>query len=184
MQAVHTRAVVLAEGLKRLGLQVGEEPFFDTVKVTLPTDSSVDGLMSGLESRGINIRKLSAKEVTIALDETTNEKDVQNLWEGFYEYSPKKTTTKLDFTPTSLESSISARSVLKAPHARTSGYLSHPVFNSYHSEHEMLRYIHRLQKKDLGLTTSNIPLGSCTVSIAVGAGWAERGGIQALINIL
>jgi glycine dehydrogenase len=164
-EATHTKAVVFAEGLKKLGHQVSDAPFFDTVLVTLGSESDVNGLIATLEKKSINIRKLSAKQVTVSLDETTTDKDVQALWEGFQEHSPKGKSQKLDFTPTSVESALKSRTVITAPHARTTPYLTHQVFNSYHSEHEMLRYIHRLQKKDLGLTTSNIPLGSCTMKL-------------------
>jgi glycine dehydrogenase len=157
---VHTKAVILAEGLKELGHQVGSEPFFDTIRVDV---KSADTLLAGTEAKGINIRKLSPTTVTISIDETTNESDIKGLFEVFAANSP--TNAKLTFTPSSLEKQLESHHVIDQIHARTTPYLTHPVFNSYHSEHEMLRYIHRLQKKDLGLTHSNIPLGSCTMKL-------------------
>jgi glycine dehydrogenase len=144
---------------------VTDDAYFDTIRVTLPSEGVADGIIQGLEAQGINIRRLSPKDVTISLDESVNENDVKNLWKTFHEFSSEK-GKKLDFTPTSVEKEASSKSVLSS-FKRTSKYLEHPIFNAYHSEHEMLRYIHRLQKKDLGLTTSNIPLGSCTVSAII-----------------
>lgn len=157
---VHTKAVILYEGLKELGFQLGTLPFFDTVRVQV---KSSDSIASALEAKGVNIRKFSPTVVTIALDETTSENDIKILFEVFAAHSP--TQAKLTFTPSSLEKQLQSHHTISQIHARTSTFLTHPTFNSYHSEHEMLRYIHRLQKKDLGLTHSNIPLGSCTMKL-------------------
>lgn len=157
---VHTKAVILYEGLKELGHEVGSEPFFDTIRVEV---KSADTIIGATEAKGINVRKFASNVVTISLDETTTENDIKVLFEVFAANSP--TQAKLTFSPSSLEKQLQSHHVIDQIHARKSAFLTHPVFNSYHSEHEMLRYIHRLQKKDLGLTHSNIPLGSCTMKL-------------------
>jgi len=162
-QAAHTKAVVLKEGVSALGFKVASEPFFDTIIVNLASADAVSKIMKDFVAKEVNVRKLNDKQITISLDETVTEKDLITLFEVFAANSPSK--AKLDFTPTSLEAKLKSTSQLTEQFTRTSPYLTHPIFNSFHSEHEMLRYIHRLQKKDLGLTTSNIPLGSCTMKL-------------------
>jgi glycine cleavage system P protein (glycine dehydrogenase) len=152
---VHAAAVALAEGLRRLGFTVGREPFFDTVQVStggLPADQ----ILAAAESRGINLRRLGDGEVGIALDETVSASDLDDLFAVFAGRAP-------DFSAADL--TAGAAPDLPATHARTSGYLTHPVFNSFHTEHEMLRYIKRLEGRDLSLATSMIPLGSCTMKL-------------------
>lgn len=97
---------------------------------------------------------INDQTVGISLDETTTIQDVIDLWEIFAE-------SELNFT---VEDVLNPSENLTA-FTRKSAYLTHPVFNSYHSETELLRYIHRLETKDLSLTTSMIPLGSCTMKL-------------------
>jgi glycine dehydrogenase len=155
---VHALAAVLAEGLSRLdrGYSVGREPFFDTVRVGTG-ERTADDVLAAAEARGINLRKLGERAVAIALDETVTAADLQDLFEVFadgrgVEFSAEDLVEQVDLE-------------IPAPHVRTSEYLTHPVFNSFHTEHEMLRYIKRLEARDLSMATSMIPLGSCTMKL-------------------
>jgi glycine cleavage system P protein (glycine dehydrogenase) len=152
---VHAAAAMLAEGLRRLGFSVGREPFFDTVRVNTG-ERSAEEILAAAESRGINLRSLGDKEVGIALDETVTAADLDDLFAIFAGRAP-------GFSAADLTAEVALD--LPAPHARTSNYLTHPVFNRFHTEHEMLRYIKRLEGRDLSLATSMIPLGSCTMKL-------------------
>ena len=157
---VYFLSVILAEGLKRLGYGIGSEPFFDTVRVELGQDSGVRSLAEILEAsqtRNINLRTLDTSAIGITLDETTTVEDLLNLWQIF------AGADDLPFTVEEL--ALKSKIQNLKSFARTSSYLTHPVFNRYHSETELLRYMHRLQAKDLSLTTSMIPLGSCTMKL-------------------
>jgi glycine dehydrogenase len=152
---VHALAAVLAEGLRRLGFTVGREPFFDTVRVGTG-ERSADEVLTAAEARGINLRKLGERALSIALDEAVTAADLDDLFEVFAGrvrgFSAEDLAAEVDLD-------------IPAPHARTSEFLTHPVFNSFHTEHEMLRYIKRLEGRDLSLATSMIPLGSCTMKL-------------------
>ncbi|CAN1213567.1 aminomethyl-transferring glycine dehydrogenase [Tumidithrix helvetica PCC 7403] len=164
---VHSLAVVLALGLKRLGYAIASENFFDTVRVDLGSDSdreSLQNILKAADAAQINLRVLNSQEIAISLDETTTLKDVQDLWQVFAPSLDRESfMTLLNLENLQLEAK--SLGVLSQSFVRTSSYLTHPVFNSYHSETELLRYIHRLQAKDLSLTTSMIPLGSCTMKL-------------------
>lgn len=158
-QNVHLLTVILAEGLKRLGYSIGSEYFFDTVRVELG-NRRLEDIVEAALARRINLRTLNASAIGISLDETTTVHDLQDLFEIF------AGTDELPFRVEELASPLrrcAAAPLL--PFARTSSYLTHPIFNRYHSETELLRYLHRLQAKDLSLTTSMIPLGSCTMKL-------------------
>ena len=174
-QNVHFLTVVLAEGLKRLGYGITSELFFDTVRVELGT-RRLQEILEATQARGINLRILDATAVGITLDETTAVQDLLELWQIF------AGSDSLPFTVEELTISLSKIPNLKS-FARTSSYLTHSVFNRYHSETEHLRYLHRLQNKDLSLTTSMIPLGSCTMKLNATAEmmpvtWSEFGKIH------
>ncbi len=154
---VHQMAVALAEGLRRAGHRLAEEPFFDTLAVELSSagGGDADGLIADAARRGINLRKLGPRSVGIALDETAGADDIADLLDLF------------GTDPQALEAlaGVAARSAIPAPHARTSEILAHPVFHRYHTEHEMLRYLRRLEARDLSLAHSMIALGSCTMKL-------------------
>jgi glycine dehydrogenase len=166
---IHQMTVMLAKGLKRFGYSIGSEYFFDTLRVDLG-ERSLDEILQACEARKINIRILNTTTVSISLDETTTEKDLIDLLEIF------AFGDDLLFPPASAPSPA-----LFLP--RTTSYLTHPVFNRYHSETELLRYLHKLEAKDLSLTTSMIPLGSCTMKLnatseMIPVTWAEFGKIH------
>ena len=147
---------VLAEGLARLGLRVWRGPFFDTVRVE-GSIADTKAWHDRAEAAGMNFRPLGPAALTISLDETTSETDVCEIW-GVLAPAGKRLP----------DVALLAREVEPPiPDAllRKSAFLQHPVFNQYHSETEMLRYIRRLEARDLSLAHSMIPLGSCTMKL-------------------
>ncbi len=171
-QRVHDFAVRLADGLARLGYELGEGEFFDTLHVPVGA-GRVKTIGAAAVARGMNLRlNESENAIGIALDETTTQRDVKQLLEVF---AP---SGRIDFDVASLggngdthkvaaESRAGSEIVSRYSQAvgRTSEYLTHPVFNTHHSETEMLRYIRTLESRDLSLTHSMIPLGSCTMKL-------------------
>ncbi len=158
---IHTLTITLAAGLKHLGYKISSESFFDTIRVELGTRSFKE-ILAGCEAKKINLRIFDETAVGISLDETTTIEDVHNLLEIF--------AFGNEFTLPTSTSNLSLK--------RKSTYLTHPIFNSYHSETELLRYLHKLETKDLSLTTSMIPLGSCTMKLnatseMIPVSWAE-----------
>jgi glycine dehydrogenase len=188
-------AAVLARGLARLGVEVAHAQFFDTIRVR-GRAADVDAWLAAAEKRRINLRGLGAESLTIALDETTSADDVRALWEVFASGKP------VAFSPADLAAEAQLPWLDKpADLARGSAYLAHPVFNAHHSETEMLRYMRRLEARDLSLTHAMIPLGSCTMKLNATAemlpitwpAWnrlhpfappAQAGGYQALFKQL
>ncbi|HET9963482.1 MAG TPA: aminomethyl-transferring glycine dehydrogenase, partial [Nitrospiraceae bacterium] len=155
-QRVHGLTLLLAEGLRRNGCTVGLAPVFDTLRVPL-SGTQADSILNRARQERINLRRYDDHSLGISLDECSDAAEVSRLVTVFTGHALS--------TP---EMEILARSIdLSYPKtlARTSRYLSHPVFNRYHAEHEMLRYIHRLQSRDLSLVHSMIPLGSCTMKL-------------------
>ena len=152
---VHRQAATLAEGLRQLGHNVSDGPRFDTVRVDLGRDD-VEPLMAAARERRINLRALDAHTVTISVDETTTPADLADLFAVFG-------GDQVALAPEEIAAQLEPE--LEPPFARASGYLLHPVFNSYHSETEMLRYLRRLESRDLSLAHSMIPLGSCTMKL-------------------
>jgi glycine dehydrogenase len=147
---IHRQAGKLAIGLARLGCEVADTPIFDTVRVTVRDSAAI--LAAGVKL-GINLRALDGQTVCVSVDETTD--DLTAILAAF------NGGQRPDFSAAQLGSGGDYPASL----ARTSSYLTHPVFNSYHTETGMLRYIRRLEAKDLSLTTSMIPLGSCTMKL-------------------
>ncbi|MEP0849195.1 aminomethyl-transferring glycine dehydrogenase [Funiculus sociatus] len=173
---IHNLTVLLAEGLKRLGYSIGSENYFDTLRVELGDNAThrlrarnLEEILQRCQARQINLRIDTT--IGITLDETTTLSDVIDLLEIF------ALSDSLPFTVEELAPKSNS------PFSRTSNYLTHPVFNRYHSETELLRYMHRLQAKDLSLTTSMIPLGSCTMKLnatseMLPVTWSEFGKIH------
>jgi glycine dehydrogenase len=155
---VHALATALAGGLRRLGYELPEEPFFDTLRVELgDAGRSQEELLEAARVRGMNLRPLRDGAIGIALDETTSAEDLSALLAVF------AGGAEPEFDLEAL--AAGAEGDLPAPHARTSELLTHPVFHRYHTEHEMLRYLKRLERRDLSLAHSMIPLGSCTMKL-------------------
>ena len=154
-QRVHNFAAKLAEGLRQLGFKIAYENFFDTIRVELGQASS-SNLIERAERAGCNLRAAGDHAISIALDETATDFDIETLMSIF------RGTSVREFADADIESSS-----FRIPQfaIRTSKFLTHPVFNTYHSETEMLRYLRRLESRDLSLCHSMIPLGSCTMKL-------------------
>lgn len=154
-QRVHGLAGTFALGVKKLGTaKVQDLPFFDTVKVTC---DNAQAIADAAKAKEMNLRVVDANTITLSFDETTTLEDVDKLFEVFSGGKP------VSFTAESLAPEV--QPVIPSSVARESSYLTHQIFNSYHTEHELLRYLHRLQAKDLSLCHSMIPLGSCTMKL-------------------
>jgi glycine dehydrogenase len=156
---IHRMTALAAAALARLGFEVVTETFFDTLKVNLGSRHAKDILKLAEEHR-VNLRVFDAQTVGFSLDETTSAEDIETLLKIFS--GGRNPDLRQSMVRTSEDR---VEPVLAAPHRRTSAFLTHPVFNRYHSETEMLRYIRRLESRDLSLTASMIPLGSCTMKL-------------------
>jgi glycine dehydrogenase len=153
---VHNLTVILAAGLKKLGFNVSSPPFFDTLKVNV-SNKGAQFILNAVQEKGINLRHFDEQNVGISLDEATTNNDLITLWQIF---AGKQ---DLPFTLEEIESECDFSFPVEL--SRNSDYLTDAIFNQYHSETELLRYLHRLESKDLSLTTSMIPLGSCTMKL-------------------
>ncbi|HSA01730.1 MAG TPA: glycine dehydrogenase (aminomethyl-transferring), partial [Candidatus Paceibacterota bacterium] len=153
---IHHLSRLLAAGLKHLGYGIGAQSFFDTIQVELKTETSAS-VQTRAAACGFNLRMVDENTVGISLGETARREDVIALLRIF-----QPAFSAVD----SLED-LAAGSVpeLPAVHRRQSPFLTHKVFNRYHSETEMMRYLKRLESYDLSLTRSMIPLGSCTMKL-------------------
>jgi glycine dehydrogenase len=155
-ERVHGLAATLAAGLRRLGVRVVHERFFDTVRVA-GEPGDVDAWMAAASARKMNLRRIDERSIGISLDEATTAADVDALLATFQRGGQGA-------APSARELAREASPALGG-FERTSAYLRHPVFNSHHSETEMLRYMRSLEARDLSLVHSMIPLGSCTMKL-------------------
>ena len=148
-ESIHYKTKMLAEGVSKFGYKILNQSFFDTLRISL-NGQPANELHKLAEKAQINFRYYNNGDIGISLDELTTEKDIEDILSIL---STKDTDSPM----------------LKSPKGiavkRKSDYLMHPTFNSYHSETEMMRYLHRLEMKDLSLNTSMIPLGSCTMKL-------------------
>jgi glycine dehydrogenase len=154
-ERVHRLTSVLAFGLVSGGLRLVNDSWFDTVQVVVPGDAA-DVVRSAAEA-GLNLRLAGPDVVGISVDETTTRATVEAVWRA------------LGLTGTSIAALLDAPDGLPAARRRDDEILTHPVFNRYHSEHEMLRYLRRLADRDLALDRTMIPLGSCTMKLNAAA---------------
>jgi glycine dehydrogenase len=153
---IHLLTGLLARGLARLGYEVGPAHFFDTLRVGLG-GRSAEEIHRRAAARRINFRPIDEHTLGVSLDETVAEQDLVEIWGIFNDSRPP------GFSARDLARGVEAG--YPPPLARTSRYLEHGVFNRYHSETEMMRYLKRLESRDLSLTGSMIPLGSCTMKL-------------------
>ncbi|MCX8903298.1 aminomethyl-transferring glycine dehydrogenase [Vibrio parahaemolyticus] len=168
----HHMTAILAAGLTKGGFELAHNSFFDTI--TINTGEKTQDLYTKALAADINLRVLPGK-LGISLDETTTVADVEALFTVF--------GVKEDVAALSTE--IAGNEFAAIPEAlrRTSEYLTHPVFNTYHSETQMMRYLKQLENKDFSLTHGMIPLGSCTMKLNAAAEmipitWPEFGSIH------
>jgi glycine dehydrogenase len=148
-------AAILAVGLRRLGLTLEHAHAFDTLAID--SGDRTDEIAARARELGMNLRLLDSRTLAVALDETTTRDDLLRLWQAFA--APGQATP--DFSACEQ----AAESLIPPGLRRTSDFLTHPVFNSHHSETAMLRYMRSLSDKDLALDRSMIPLGSCTMKL-------------------
>ncbi|MQQ99133.1 aminomethyl-transferring glycine dehydrogenase [Glaciimonas sp. GS1] len=172
-QRIHRLSTTLADGLHQLGYEITTSHYFDTI--TIRTGSATKSIHAAAEKHAINLQHIDVNNVAIALDETTTAEDITSLWQVFA--GTEKTVP--NFTNTE-KASVDR---LPANLVRTSAFLTHPIFNSHHSETHMLRYLRRLADKDLALDRSMIPLGSCTMKLnatteMMPVTWPEFGAIH------
>ena len=169
-QRVHGLTAILAAGLVEMGYAVEQESFFDTL--TLATGEKTAALHAKAREARINLREIDAGRLGLSLNETTTPADVEALWAIFAD------AARPDFAALA-----SAERRLPAALLRQSGFLQHAVFNRYHSETELMRYLRKLADKDLALDRTMIPLGSCTMKLNAASEmipitWAEFGSLH------
>ena len=170
---VHALTAAVSASLGEAGFQVDGGAFFDTLRVDCGAGRAAEILAKG-HAHSINLREIDERHVGISLDETTGFADVVELLALF----------GISARPQEVEAlARDVVSVVAAPHARTSDFLTHPVFREHRSEHELLRYIHKLQARDLSLVHSMIPLGSCTMKLnatseMLPVTWPQFGGLH------
>jgi glycine dehydrogenase len=152
-ERVHRLTSQLADGLRTLGLKITRENFFDTIRVEVESSALT---LEHAQKADCDLRALGPHAVGISLDETTTPRDLELLMSIF------RGTTVRDFADNDL-----GEPPIRIPQSiiRTSEFLTHPVFNTHETETEMLRYLKKLESRDLSLTTSMIPLGSCTMKL-------------------
>jgi len=156
---VHSFASKLASGLRQLGFEIAHKAFFDTIRIEVGKMSSQD-ILERAEKADCNLRALGPHSLGISMDETTTDADLEILMAAL------RGTNVRDF-----ENDKLAGSEFQVPQSaiRSSDFLTHPVFNTHDTETEMLRYLKKLELRDLSLTTSMIPLGSCTMKLNAAA---------------
>ncbi|RIV71984.1 aminomethyl-transferring glycine dehydrogenase [Flagellimonas aequoris] len=173
---VHTLTKLLAKGLEAIELEQLNTSFFDTIKVKF---SSIGKLKEVCETRGINLNYIDQETVSISLNEATSEEDLKLLLSCFI-------VSQEDKKEFSFESGI--KEVIPASLQRNTAFLQHDVFNSYHSETELMRYIKKLERKDLALNHSMISLGSCTMKLNAASemlplSWPHWGNIHPFVPL-
>ena len=166
-QSVRSKATALAKGINELGYDLRSSSFFDTV--TIHTESETQEIFSTAQDQLMNLRMMDANHISISLDETTTDQEIENIKKLFKELSKKAKGVSSFELPIDI--------------IRSSEYLTHPVFHLYRTETEMLRYIRKLCDKDIALDRAMIPLGSCTMKLnatseMIPVGWEEFSNIH------
>jgi glycine dehydrogenase len=163
----HRFAAILAEGLKRRGHALAQDAFFDTVTVRAP--GKADGLVAHALEHDINIRRVDAGTVSIACDELTSREHVAALLHAFSTGGESFGQGKAELLAEIDRLAIEAPERIPTGLRRRSPFLTHPIFNTYRSETDMMRFLARLEEKDVALNRSMIPLGSCTMKLNAAA---------------
>jgi len=176
---VHGFAKLLERELAKVGVAQRNEVFFDTLRLE-PPSGTFEKIRRAAEEARINFRYRDDGTINVALDETTDARDLQAIVEAFAKGTGAD--ARFDLSATGL--------VTKYPEGfvRTSEFLTHPVFNTHHSETQMMRYIRSLERKDVGLDTSMIPLGSCTMKLNAASEmlpitWPEFGKLHPFVPV-
>ncbi|MCG8575767.1 MAG: aminomethyl-transferring glycine dehydrogenase [Flavobacteriales bacterium] len=156
---IHLKAVYLEERLKEYGYTSLNGQYFDTIHIGLPDGITTDKIRSAAEAKGINLRYVKENELTISMDETVNTTDIKNVLDVFAE--------GIGHSGTDVGNGdwMKEKCPLGSNLHRSDKILDHPIFNSHHSETQMMRYLKSLENKDLSLVHSMISLGSCTMKL-------------------
>lgn len=167
---IHGLAKSLEVGLKSVGLKQVNEHYFDTLKIEVADKKAIE---TEAIKQEVNFRYFEGNHVGISIDETTSGKDIEQIVSIFANALNKKASVKIEEQPVSWPSTL----------VRTSEYMTHPIFNSNRSEHQMLRYIKKLENKDLSMVHSMISLGSCTMKLnatteMIPVTWPELGNMH------
>lgn len=152
---IHRSTLTLNSALVDAGHQSLNDQFFDTLHIK-PVDLTADDIRNAAEAKEINLRYFNDGTIGIAFDETVRPTDIEDLLEIFRCKNLKTVLESMD---------VNKKSISKSIFIRTSPFLTHPVFSSYHSETRMVRYMKKLENKDISLVHSMIPLGSCTMKL-------------------
>jgi glycine dehydrogenase len=186
-ERVHGLTAVLAKGLRELGHSVGHDAYFDTLRVRLGSGSAAE-VQNRSDTAGINFRHFDDGTVGVSLDESATVEDLVSILSCFgfgrkFNLSSRDIISHYWFNGNPPAGGNVRWTAYPDVFARTSEYLTHPVFNTHHSESEMLRYITQLQRRDLSLADSMIPLGSCTMKLnatseMLPVTWPEFGAIH------
>ena len=154
---IHSIASHVSDELSEMGFKQLNKSFFDTLKIGLPDGITVQDIRENAEMRSINLRYFKSGEIGLSIDETTNDYKVHELLAAFAMAAGSSKVFMIDDLPEKI--------TLKESQLRKSDFLTHPTFNSYHTETELMRYIKRLDRKDISLAHSMISLGSCTMKL-------------------
>lgn len=177
-ERIHSLTCILASGLEQQGYKLAFEAYFDTLCIY--TDRNTENIMRNARETGYNLRQVDENRICLSLDETTNLADVDALLSAFSgPENIKISAVKLNGKN---------KSAIPSQLVRYSKFLSHPIFNSHHSETQMLRYLRRLQEKDIALDRSMIPLGSCTMKLnatteMIPVSWPEFAGMHPFVPL-
>ncbi|MCJ1334916.1 glycine decarboxylase subunit P [Bachmanniomyces sp. S44760] len=186
-----TGARVIEKGVRKLGFQTGSRGqdenasvMFDTVVVNLESQNASDIAAWAVKEKGINLRVINDGKLGITVDETVDLQDLRDILCIFEHFSGSDRSVDLE----SILADMNPDALIASKLRRSTPYLTHPVFNTHHSETELLRYIHHLQSKDLSLTHSMIPLGSCTMKLnatteMIPVSWPEFSSIHPFVPI-
>lgn len=158
-EKIHRQTQVIASSLQKLGHQVVTGQFFDTIVVKLANQQDV---LNKALAHKINFYKIDDSHISLSINETVSSSDVLDIVDCF---AASKSESEIKNLVEKSAAELSVKLNIPENLIRTSDYMTHPVFNSHHSETELLRYIHMLQNKDITLAHSMIPLGSCTMKL-------------------
>ena len=201
LRAIAQKAVngarILEEGVRRLGFDTGTRgkgedgrTLFETIAIEVGPGRASEIAANAAETSGINLRILDTDRLGVTIDETVEHQDLKDILAIFAKASSASETDIPSVNKIASDLSLSTSELAGVPSAlkRTSTYLTHPVFNTHHSETELLRYIHHLQSKDLSLTHSMIPLGSCTMKLnatteMIPVSWPEFSSVHPFVPV-